>query len=85
MVYRLLKELNGHFYVCGDCAMAEGVSSTLRQVFQVAGGLNEEDSESFLMKLQVLKMHLAIDKCAGLAFGHDRHVCRNKMLDGKYY
>jgi len=32
--------------------MAEGVSSTLRQVFQVAGGLSEEESESFLMKLQ---------------------------------
>ena len=34
-------------------AMAEDVASTLRMVFQKAGGLNPEESEDFLMQLRV--------------------------------
>lgn len=33
--------------------MAEDVASTLRMVFQKAGGLNAEESEDFLMQLRV--------------------------------
>lgn len=53
LVYRLLSEQNGHFYVCGDCAMAEDVANTLRLVFQKAGGLDKEHSEEYLVKLRV--------------------------------
>jgi len=52
LIYRTLVEQNGHFYVCGDCAMAEDVANTLRLVFQKAGGLNIQQSESLLMLLR---------------------------------
>lgn len=53
LVYRMLTQQKGHFYVCGDCAMAEDVANTLRMVFQKAGGLDSEESEDFLMTLRV--------------------------------
>lgn len=53
LVYRMLNEQNGHFYVCGDCAMAEDVVNTLRLVFQKAGGFDKEQSEEYLVKLRV--------------------------------
>ncbi|XP_045033891.1 nitric oxide synthase-like protein [Daphnia magna] len=52
LVYRMLTQQKGHFYVCGDCAMAEDVANTLRMVFQKAGGLDSEESEDFLMTLR---------------------------------
>ena len=54
LVYRMLNERNGHFYVCGDCAMAEDVANTLRLVFQKAGGLDKEQSEEYLVNLRVI-------------------------------
>ena len=53
LVYRILSQQGGHFYVCGDCAMAEDVAKTLRLVMQQAGDLTEEESESYLMRLRV--------------------------------
>lgn len=53
LVYRMLSQHNGHFYVCGDCRMAEDVASTLRLLFQKAGGMSSEESEAFLMLLRV--------------------------------
>ena len=49
----MLAQQKGHFYVCGDCAMAEDVANTLRQVFQKAGGMDHEESEDFLVLLRV--------------------------------
>lgn len=54
MVHRMLASQNGHFYVCGDCRMAEDVADTLRVVFQKAGGLSLKDSEALLTKLRVI-------------------------------
>lgn len=53
LVYRMLTQHKGHFYVCGDCAMAEDVANTLRLVFQKAGGLDAEESEALLVLLRV--------------------------------
>lgn len=49
----MLTQQKGHFYVCGDCAMAEDVANTLRLVFQKAGGMDHEESEAFLVNLRV--------------------------------
>lgn len=54
MVHRMLASQNGHFYVCGDCRMAEDVADTLRVVFQKAGGLSLKDSDALLTKLRVI-------------------------------
>ena len=52
MVYNMLTSQNGHLYVCGDYIMAENVTSTLKVVFQQAGGLSLSDSETLLAKLK---------------------------------
>jgi len=53
LVYRMLRHQHAHFYVCGDCAMAEDVANTLRQILQKAGGMDQEESESYLIRMRV--------------------------------
>ena len=55
LVYRMLNQQHAHFYVCGDCAMAEDVANTLRLILQKAGGMNQEESESYLIRMRVCK------------------------------
>lgn len=49
-IYNLLFEKKGHFYVCGDVSMAEGVCQTLKQVFRDNG---IDDPEQALINLRV--------------------------------
>ncbi|KAK7869083.1 hypothetical protein R5R35_000802 [Gryllus longicercus] len=51
-VYRKLVDEGGHFYVCGDCTMAEHVYQTLKHIIQEHGQLSESEVESFMLKLR---------------------------------
>ncbi|XP_063238129.1 nitric oxide synthase, salivary gland [Bacillus rossius redtenbacheri] len=51
-VYRKLVLEQGHFYVCGDCTMAENVYQTLRQIIQQQSGMCEQDVETYMLKLR---------------------------------
>lgn len=53
-IYRILVLEKGHFYVCGDCTMAEHVYQTLKAIIQKYGGMNEAQVQSFLLSLRVL-------------------------------
>lgn len=48
-VYNQIIHENGHFYVCGDVSMAEGVCQTLRNILQDHGS---DDPEKVLMSLR---------------------------------
>lgn len=50
---RLLVEENGHFYVCGDCKMANGVEQTLEEIIQKHGGMTEDEAKEFVTVLRV--------------------------------
>ncbi|XP_026686564.1 nitric oxide synthase, salivary gland-like, partial [Diaphorina citri] len=52
MLYRELIKEGGHFYVCGDCTMAEHVYQTLKYVFQHEGNLTEQNAEKLLLRLR---------------------------------
>lgn len=52
-VYRKLVVEGGHFYVCGDCTMAEHVYQTLRKIIKIHGDISDQDVESFMLRFRV--------------------------------
>nr|XP_018899118.1 PREDICTED: nitric oxide synthase, salivary gland isoform X3 [Bemisia tabaci] len=51
-IYRLIVVERGHFYVCGDCTMAEDVYQTLRKIIQDRSGLGESEADNFVLSLR---------------------------------
>ncbi|XP_076253398.1 nitric oxide synthase isoform X1 [Rhynchophorus ferrugineus] len=51
-IYNLLVIQEGHFYVCGDCTMAEHVHQTLKQIIKKYGNMSEDEVESFMLSLR---------------------------------
>ncbi|XP_050304291.1 nitric oxide synthase, salivary gland isoform X2 [Anthonomus grandis grandis] len=51
-IYKLLVIQEGHFYVCGDCTMAEHVYQTLKKIIQTYGGMSQAEVQSFLLSLR---------------------------------
>lgn len=44
---------NGHFYVCGDVKMANGVNEALKAVLQARCSMSQEDAEEYVTKMKV--------------------------------
>lgn len=53
MIYELIAVERGHFYVCGDCKMAENVYQTLKSIIQEQTGMNSTQSDKFMLGLRV--------------------------------
>lgn len=53
MIYELIAVERGHFYVCGDCKMAENVYQTLKSIIQEQTGMNSTQSDNFMLGLRV--------------------------------
>ncbi|CAH0554483.1 unnamed protein product [Brassicogethes aeneus] len=51
-VYRYLVLEKGHFYVCGDCTMAEHVYQTLKTIIQKYGSMNDQQVQSYMLSLR---------------------------------
>ncbi|XP_018567945.1 nitric oxide synthase, salivary gland isoform X2 [Anoplophora glabripennis] len=51
-IYKFLVLEKGHFYVCGDCTMAEHVYQTLKAIIQKYGGMNESQVQSYMLSLR---------------------------------
>ncbi|CAG9822005.1 unnamed protein product [Phaedon cochleariae] len=51
-IYRFLVMEHGHFYVCGDCTMAEHVYQTLKTIIQKYGGMSESQVQAFMLSLR---------------------------------
>lgn len=49
-------EEKGHFYVCGDCTMAEHVYQTLKIILQELGQKSEQDVEKYMLSMRVREM-----------------------------
>lgn len=54
-IYKMLVLEKGHFYVCGDCTMAEHVYQTLKTIIQKYGGMNDEHVENHMLTMRVLQ------------------------------
>ncbi|XP_077284596.1 nitric oxide synthase [Arctopsyche grandis] len=51
-IFKMLVELKGHFYVCGDCTMAEHVYQTLKKIIKKHGNYTDQEIENFMLKLR---------------------------------
>lgn len=52
-IYRQIYSEAGHFYVCGDCKMAEDVSQTLRNIIQEQSGMTNTQLDNYLWRMRV--------------------------------
>lgn len=52
-VYRQVVLERGHFYVCGDCTMAECVYQKLKMIVQDHGHLSDQEVENFMLQMRV--------------------------------
>lgn len=52
-IYRILVLEKGHFYVCGDCTMAEHVYQTLKTIIQKYGNMTDKQVEAYMLSLRV--------------------------------
>lgn len=53
MVYEIIAVERGHFYVCGDCKMAENVLQTLKSIIQEQSGMSAAQADNFMLGLRV--------------------------------
>ncbi|XP_012275116.1 nitric oxide synthase, salivary gland isoform X2 [Orussus abietinus] len=51
-VFDMLVNEGGHFYVCGDCTMAEDVYQTLKQIIQTHGEMTMKQVEAYMLTLR---------------------------------
>lgn len=49
----MLLDEQAHFYVCGDCKMAEEVQQKLRQIMKKHANLNDEEVENVVLEMMV--------------------------------
>lgn len=52
-IYKLLVLEKGHFYVCGDCTMAEHVFQTLKTIIQRYGNMSDKQLEAYMLLMRV--------------------------------
>lgn len=53
-IYNMLIRKRGHFYVCGDCTMAEDVYQTLKHIIGIHGQMSNKEVEAFMLSLRVI-------------------------------
>ncbi|XP_043579281.1 nitric oxide synthase, salivary gland [Bombus pyrosoma] len=51
-IYDMLVYEGGHFYVCGDCTMAEDVYQTLKHIIQTHGEMTDKQVEAYMLSLR---------------------------------
>ena len=50
---KVLKQA-GHFYVCGDVTMAQGVGDTLEKILQRHGTIAAQEAAEYVLQMKVL-------------------------------
>lgn len=51
-LFNFIVRESGHFYVCGDCTMAEHVNRTLKLIIQEQGGMSSQQAETYMLKMR---------------------------------
>ena len=52
-VFRLIDELKGHLYVCGDIKMASEVETTLEDIITTEGKMTRDEAKAYLSNMRV--------------------------------
>lgn len=58
----------GHFYVCGDCTMAEDVYQTLKHIIQTHGEMTDKQVEAYMLSLRVSYIIIIINLLLNIYF-----------------
>lgn len=61
-IHDLLAHKGAHFYVCGDCKMAEGVQQKLKGIVKKHGNMTDEQVQNFMFMLKVSLVPLLSQK-----------------------
>ena len=59
-IYKMVVYERGHFYVCGDCTMAEDVYQTLKQIIQTHSQMTDKEVEAYMLSLRVCFSYIII-------------------------
>lgn len=59
-IHDLLINKGAHFYVCGDCKMAEDVHQKLKGIVKKHGNMTDEQVQNFMF---MLKVSIMINRC----------------------
>ncbi|XP_012524269.1 nitric oxide synthase, salivary gland [Monomorium pharaonis] len=51
-IYPMVVYERGHFYVCGDCTMAEDVYQTLKQIIQTHSQMTDKEVQAYMLSLR---------------------------------
>lgn len=57
-IYAMVVYERGHFYVCGDCTMAEEVNQTLKKIIKTHGKMTDKEVEAYMLSLRVYNFQL---------------------------
>lgn len=52
-IYSQLVVQKGHFYVCGDCSMAEDVLGTLKDIIKEQGNMSDKEVQKYIFQMRV--------------------------------
>lgn len=58
----MLLNQEGHFYVCGDCKMAEDVQQRLKGIIQKHSGKNDDEVADYIFNLMVKSFLYIFDR-----------------------
>lgn len=54
-IHDLLIKRGAHFYVCGDCKMAEDVHQKLKGILKKHGSMDDDEVQNYMFMLKVSK------------------------------
>lgn len=75
----------GHFYVCGDCTMAEDVYQTLKHIIQTHGEMTDKQVEAYMLSLRVSYIIIIINLLLNIFFNFLHNIFRMKIVIMKIY
>lgn len=53
-IHDLLINRGAHFYVCGDCKMAEDVNQKLKGIIMKYSNMSKDQVQNYMLKLKVI-------------------------------
>lgn len=59
-IHDLLVNRGAHFYVCGDCKMAEDVHQKLKGIIKKHGNMADEQVQNFMYMLKVCNLYIIL-------------------------
>lgn len=84
-IHDLLVNRGAHFYVCGDCKMAEDVHQKLKGIVKKHGNMTDEQVQNFMYMLKVRQHYNAsYHLCASHLYNCIHYLCIRIICHNEY-